>query len=49
MHPAFSVIFFTTATGAGYGLLALLGVSVALGAIARIAASALSPSGLRSL
>ncbi|MGX9116625.1 dimethyl sulfoxide reductase anchor subunit family protein [Mesorhizobium sp. BHbsci] len=26
MHPAFSVIFFTTATGAGYGLLALLGV-----------------------
>ena len=34
MHPAFSVIFFTTATGAGYGLLALLGVSVALGAIA---------------
>jgi DMSO reductase anchor subunit len=34
MHPAFSVIFFTTATGAGYGLLALLGVSAALGAIA---------------
>ena len=26
MHPAFSVIFFTTATGAGYGLLALLGL-----------------------
>ncbi|AID27863.1 DMSO reductase anchor subunit [Mesorhizobium sp. USDA 4775] len=26
MHPAFSVIFFTTATGAGYGLLAVLGV-----------------------
>jgi DMSO reductase anchor subunit len=26
MHPAFSVLFFTTATGAGYGLLALLGV-----------------------
>ena len=25
MHPAFSVVFFTTATGAGYGLLALLG------------------------
>jgi DMSO reductase anchor subunit len=25
MHPAFSVIFFTTASGAGYGLLALLG------------------------
>lgn len=33
MHPAFSVIFFTTATGAGYGLLALLGISVAIGAI----------------
>jgi DMSO reductase anchor subunit len=26
MHPAFSVIFFTTASGAGYGLLALTGV-----------------------
>jgi DMSO reductase anchor subunit len=34
MHPALSVVFFTTATGAGYGLLALLGLSVALGAIA---------------
>jgi sulfite dehydrogenase (quinone) subunit SoeC len=27
MHPAYSVIFFTTATGAGYGLLALLGIA----------------------
>ena len=26
MHPAFSVIFFTTASGAGYGLLVLLGL-----------------------
>lgn len=26
MHPAYSIIFFTTASGAGYGLLALLGV-----------------------
>lgn len=26
MHPAFSVIFFTTASGAGYGLLALLSI-----------------------
>jgi DMSO reductase anchor subunit len=26
LHPAFSVIFFTTASGAGFGLLALLGV-----------------------
>jgi DMSO reductase anchor subunit len=31
MHPAFSVIFFTTASGAGYGLLALLGLFVAAG------------------
>ena len=31
MHPALSVIFFTTATGAGYGLLALLGACAALG------------------
>ncbi|MBN9220151.1 MAG: dimethyl sulfoxide reductase anchor subunit [Mesorhizobium sp.] len=34
MHPAFSVVFFTTATGAGYGLLALLGVLGATGFIA---------------
>ncbi|WP_026379291.1 dimethyl sulfoxide reductase anchor subunit family protein [Afifella pfennigii] len=33
MHPAFSVIFFTTATGAGYGLLALTGVFFALGTV----------------
>lgn len=26
MHPAFSIIFFTTAAGAGYGMLLLLGV-----------------------
>ncbi len=26
MHPAYSVIFFTTASGAGYGLLAFMGV-----------------------
>jgi len=31
MHPAFSVIFFTTASGAGYGLLALLGVAAPFG------------------
>jgi len=29
MHPAFSVIFFTTASGAGYGLLILLGLGAA--------------------
>lgn len=33
MHPAASVVFFTTATGAGYGLLALLGVLGGLGSI----------------
>jgi sulfite dehydrogenase (quinone) subunit SoeC len=31
MHPSFSVIFFTAASGAGYGLLALLGVLAPLG------------------
>jgi DMSO reductase anchor subunit len=34
MHPALSVVFFTTASGAGYGLLALLGILVPFGAIA---------------
>lgn len=33
MHPAYSVIFFTTATGAGYGLLALLGPTAAFGLV----------------
>ena len=33
MHPAFSVIFFTTSSGAGYGLLALIGVFAAFGLI----------------
>jgi DMSO reductase anchor subunit len=31
MHPAYSVIFFTTASGAGYFLLTLLGIFAALG------------------
>ena len=31
MHPAFSVIFFTSASGAGYGILALLGLFAAFG------------------
>jgi len=57
MHPAFSVIFFTTASGAGYGLLALLGVSAAsgllpsdrwLGAVALGLALALVTAGLLS-
>ena len=33
MHPAYSVIFFTTASGAGYGLLALMGLFAAVGAL----------------
>ena len=31
MHPAYSVILFTTASGAGYGLLAMLGLAAAFG------------------
>jgi len=31
MHPAISIIFFTTASGAGYGLLVLLGLGAAMG------------------
>jgi len=33
MHPAYSVIFFTTASGAGYGLLFLLGIFNAIGCL----------------
>ena len=33
MHPAYSVIIFTTASGAGYGLLALLGLFNAFGSL----------------
>jgi sulfite dehydrogenase (quinone) subunit SoeC len=33
MHPAYSVIFFTAASGAGYGLLALLALGGALGLV----------------
>ncbi len=33
MHPAFSVIFFTSASGAGYGLLIVLGVGYLAGVI----------------
>ena len=31
MHPAFSVIFFTTSSGAGYGLVALVAIASAMG------------------
>ncbi|NKB35592.1 MAG: dimethyl sulfoxide reductase anchor subunit [Gammaproteobacteria bacterium] len=33
MHPALSVIFFTTASGAGYGMLSVLGLGFLLGII----------------
>ena len=33
MHPAFSVIFFTTASGAGFGALAWLGLLALCGAL----------------
>ncbi len=33
MHPAFSVIFFTTASGAGYGVLFLVAIANALGLV----------------
>jgi len=31
MHPALSIVFFTTASGAGFALLLLLGLAVPLG------------------
>lgn len=34
MHPAYSVIFFTTASGAGYGLLVWLCIAAAIGFVA---------------
>jgi len=35
MHPALSVILFTTASGAGYGLLAAIGIGLAAGFVPR--------------
>jgi len=35
MHPAYSVIIFTTASGAGYGLLIWLAVAAALNLVSR--------------
>jgi DMSO reductase anchor subunit len=46
VHPSFSVIFFTTASGAGYGLLALLGVLAPLGAVPRSTSFAFVALGL---
>jgi len=57
MHPAYSVILFTTASGAGYGLLALLGLvgfnhgqasSLAFGLVSVVIALALITVGLLS-
>jgi DMSO reductase anchor subunit len=57
MHPAYSVILFTTASGAGYGLFGLLGLtgaqhgqasSLAFGATAIVIALALIVTGLLS-
>lgn len=57
MHPAYSVILFTTASGAGYGLLALLGLvgfnhgqasSLAFGLLAMLIALGLITVGLLS-
>ncbi len=57
MHPAYSVIFFTTASGAGFGLLTLLGILGPLqqlpndrwfGLVALFVAFALAVSGLLS-
>jgi DMSO reductase anchor subunit len=46
VHPAYSVIFFTTASGAGYGLLALLGLIAPHGALPRGALFGLLACGL---
>jgi DMSO reductase anchor subunit len=46
LHPAYSVIFFTTASGLGYGLLILLGVMGAAGLIAADRAFAVAAFGV---
>lgn len=46
MHPAFSVIFFTVASGVGYGLLALVGLLGALGLLPADRAFGLTAIGL---
>ena len=49
MHPAYSVIFFTSASGGGYFLLALLGLFGALGLLPPDAALGLAAFGLAFL
>jgi DMSO reductase anchor subunit len=46
MHPAFSVIFFTAVSGAGYGLLFLIGLAIALDPLAADPAVALLALGV---
>src|ERR687885_1903577 len=46
MHPALSIILFTTASGAGYGLLALCGVLAAFGLAPNEPGLAIAASGL---
>src|ERR1041384_8331906 len=46
MHPAYSVILFTTASGAGYGLLIGLAIAVALNAVPRAALLGFSGLGI---
>jgi DMSO reductase anchor subunit len=46
MHPAYSVIVFTVASGAGYGLLAWLGLFAAAGAVPQGRAFAVTSLGL---
>jgi DMSO reductase anchor subunit len=57
MHPALSIVFFTTASGAGFGLLVLTGIAVPLGLVpqnfgfgfvALATATALAAAGLLS-
>lgn len=54
MHPAFSVIFFTVASGAGFGFMAVYGLGLALGLVTSLAiwpllvAGALAAAGLLS-
>ena len=57
MNPSFSIVFFTTASGAGFGLLALIGVAAPLGLVPQSArfglvalatATALAVAGLLS-
>src|SRR5689334_21486091 len=45
MHPAFSVIFFTTASGAGFGLFAWMGLMLATGPMPRITTGILLATG----